>query len=157
MRPCTQLLGQRAHLIPVVVCAALFMRMTPAFATDYESVGANPAILFDAPTLRGRKLSVAPRGMPVEIVVVEGDWVRVRDATGELSWIEKKALVDKRVVVATTLASAHAAPNDSSPVVFSLQPGVEADLLEVPADGWVHVRHRDGLSGWIKVTQIWGV
>lgn len=156
MKPLTTGVGAIARWI-AFAGFAVFIRVAPAHATDYQSVGADPAILYDAPTTRGRKLSVAPRGMPVEIVVTEGDWVRVRDASGELSWIQKNALVDKRVVVATTPAAVHAAPDDGSPVVFSLEPGVEADLLEVPANGWAHVRHHDGLSGWIKVTQVWGV
>lgn len=156
MKPLTRCVATSARWI-AFASFAVFIRVAPAHATDYQSVGADPAILYDAPATGGRKLSIAPRGMPVEIVVVEGDWVRVRDASGELSWIQKSALVDKRVIVATTLAAAHAAPNDGSPIVFSLEPGVEADLLEVPANGWVHVRHHDGLSGWIKVTQVWGI
>ena len=71
-----------------------------ALAADFKSIGDAPAILYDAPTLRGRKLSVAPRGMPVEIVVVQGDWDRVRDASGEFSWIEKRMLSDRHTVVA---------------------------------------------------------
>ena len=36
---------------------------------DYRAVGDSPAILYDAPSLRAKKLFVAPRGMPLEVVV----------------------------------------------------------------------------------------
>ena len=40
---------------------------------DYRAVGDSPAILYDAPSIRGKKLFVAPRGMPLEVVVsIEG-------------------------------------------------------------------------------------
>lgn len=125
-------------------------------AADYKSIGADPAILYDAPTTRGRKLSVAPRGMPVEIVVAQPDWVRVRDQSGELSWVEKKALSDRHTVIATTSASAHAAPNEQSPVVFRVQAGVLLEVIDVPSTDFVHVKHRDGSSGWMRLTELWG-
>ena len=31
------------------------------------------------------------------------------------------------------------------------------DLVEQPASGWVKVRHRDGQTGFISISQIWGV
>ncbi len=128
-----------------------------ALAADFKSVGDTPAILYDAPTLRGRKLSVAPRGMPVEIVVVQGDWDRVRDASGEFSWIEKQKLSDRHTVVASQNAVLHAAADDHSPGVARLDQGVVVELIEPPANGYAHVRHRDGTAGWVKVSEVWGL
>jgi uncharacterized protein YgiM (DUF1202 family) len=128
-----------------------------ALAADYKSVGDAPAILYDAPTLRGRKLSVAPRGMPVEVVVVQGDWDRVRDASGEFSWIEKRMLSDRHTVVAAQNAILRSAADDHSPGVARLDQGVVVELLEPPANGYAHVRHRAGTTGWVKVSEVWGL
>jgi hypothetical protein len=149
------------HLVAVgaaLLAALLGLCSMPsvALAVDYKSVGADPAILYDAPTTRGRKLAVAPRGMPLEIVVANPDWVRVRDQSGDLSWIEKRALSDKRTLVATGLAAAHAGPDEASPVIFRAQPGVVVELIESPSNGFVHVRHRDGMSGWMRLADLWG-
>jgi len=129
----------------------------PAHGAEYKSVGSDPAILYDAPTNRGRKLWIAPRGMPVEVVVVQGDWVRVRDANGELSWVEKKALVDKRMLVANVATTLRSAADDAASAVLHVQQGVLLELVETPANGWAHVRHHDGAGGWVKVSEVWGL
>ena len=138
---------------------ALVAATTSAWCAQYQSIGNEPAIFYDAPTLRGIKTFVAPRGMPVEVIVAQGDWVRVRDSTGGFAWVEKKALVDKRTVVAvgrTGGAEVHAAADESSPVVFRVQSGVLLDMVSAPASGWVSVRHQDGQSGYVKVGDVWG-
>lgn len=129
-----------------------------AWAVDYKSVGNDPAILYDAPTLRGNRIAIAPRGMPVEIVFAQNDWIKVRDSFGALSWIEKKALVDRRTVVATDPVplDVHASADGNAPVVFRVQPGVWMELAVPPASGWVGVRHRDGQSGFVRVGSVWG-
>lgn len=146
-----------AELTAVLALAAAATLPQAASAADFKSVGDAPAILYDAPTLRGRKLSVAPRGMPVEVVVVQGDWDRVRDASGEFSWIEKRMLSERHTLVAAQNATLRGAADDHSPAVARLDQGVVVELLEPPANGYAHVRHRDGTTGWIKVSEVWGL
>ncbi|MEP6702751.1 MAG: SH3 domain-containing protein, partial [Betaproteobacteria bacterium] len=31
------------------------------------------------------------------------------------------------------------------------------ELVEPPVSGWVKVRHRDGQTGYVNISQIWGV
>ncbi len=131
----------------------------PVVAAEYRSIGADPAVFYDAPTFRGTRTFVAPRGMPVEVIVAQGDWVRVRDATGGLAWVEAKALSDRRTVVvsaASGAADVHAAAEDTAPIVFRAQAGVVLELTAPPAGGWVAVRHRDGLAGYARVGDLWG-
>lgn len=138
---------------------ALIVGPTSAWCAQYQSIGNDPAIFYDAPTLRGTRTFVAPRGMPVDVVVAQGDWVRVRDSTGGLAWVEKKALADKRTVVVTAkagTADVHASADESAPVVFRAQAGVLLDLVAAPASGWVSVRHRDGQGGFVKAGDVWG-
>ncbi len=128
-----------------------------ALAADFKSVGPSPAIMYDAPAQKSRKLYIAPVGMPVEIVFANGDWVRVRDAAGDLSWMESRSLATQRtVVVEVTQASARATASESAPVIFHVAKGVVLELAEPPASGWIKVKHRDGEIGYIKALDVWG-
>jgi len=130
----------------------------PAYALDFKSVGAAPAILYDAPSEKGRRVSIAPRGMPVEVVLTYGDWSKVRDATGALSWVMSKSLATKRnVVVSVANAKIHAGADEASATVFSADKNVLLELSDAAsAAGWLKVKHRDGQSGYVKASEVWG-
>lgn len=128
-----------------------------AGAVEFRSVGAVPAVMYDAPSEKGRKVFVAPRGMPVEIVLSYGEWVKVRDAGGDLSWVDTKLLTPKRMLVTTiAIARIHASADEAAPVVFTADKGVLLELAEPASSGWLKVRHRDGVAGFIRATDVWG-
>lgn len=138
--------------------AALLLAATAGQALDFKSVGAAPAILYDAPSTKGGKLFVAPRGMPLEVVLSYGDWVKVRDASGDLAWTESKGLSAKRtLVVRAANTKIRASADDSAAAVFIADKGVLLELAEPAAGGWIKVRHRDGQSGYVKSSEIWGI
>lgn len=144
-------------LFRLIAGAALMLAAGASHALDFKSVGAAPAILYDAPSTKGAKLFVAPRGMPVEIVLSYGEWVKVRDASGDLAWAEARALSPKRtVVVRNAAAKVRATADDSAATAFIADKGVLLELVEVMG-GWVKVRHRDGLTGFVKGSEIWGI
>ena len=125
-------------------------------AADFRSVSVNAAVLYDAPSAKSKKLYVVNQGYPLEIVVVVEGWSKVRDASGDLTWIESKLLADKRtVMVKTPLAQVRETADDGAPVVFQAQQSVILELVEV-AGAWLRVRHRDGQAGFIRVAQVWG-
>jgi SH3-like domain-containing protein len=131
--------------------------MASAQAIDFRSVGPSAGILYDAPGPKSKKMYVAPLGMPLELVITNTDWSRVRDASGEFAWIENKFLSQKRMlVVEATQASVRAAPSDTAAIAFSAARGVLLELAEPAASGWLRVRHRDGDSGYVKATDVWG-
>lgn len=126
-------------------------------AAEFKSVGAHPAVLYNAPSERGRKMFVAPRGMPVEIVLTQNRWNKVRDATGDLSWIEASALTSKRnVMVTASNLKLHATADDAAAVVATIDKGVLLELLAPASSGWVKLKHRDGQSGFAKAGEVWG-
>lgn len=146
-------------IVRPTIFAALLLSLTAgaASAIEFKSVGAAPAILYDAPTEKGHKLFIAPRGMPVEVVLSYGEWIKVRDVSGDLSWIESKALIPKRhVITSVANAKVRMSANDGSAIILTADKGVLFDLAEPIASGWVKVRHRDGQVGYIKATEIWG-
>jgi SH3-like domain-containing protein len=146
-----------ARLLPLAISLLSLLASGMAHAIEFKSVGAVPAILYDAPSEKGRKVFVAPRGMPVEVVLTYGEWTKVRDAGGDLAWVESKSLAPKRSVITSVAgAKVRAAADDASPVVLTADKGVLFELSEPASSGWIKVRHRDGQSGFIKSAEIWG-
>lgn len=128
-----------------------------AWAADFRSVAENGTILYDAPSAKAKRLFVVPRDYPVEVIVTVDNWVKVRDMTGDLTWLERKSLSDKRTVVVTTgVADVRQGPNEQSALSFRVQQGVALDLTELGNAGWAKVRHRDGQTGYIRINAIWG-
>ena len=137
----------------VLLAAAL-----PAAAAEFRSISENAAVLFDAPSLKAKKTYVIGRGYPVEIIVAVEGWYKVRDAGGELAWVEAKSLSERRtLMVKTKLADVRQAAADSAPLVFQVEQNVLLDLVELTDTGWARVTHRDGQSGFIRINQVWGL
>ena len=112
---------------------------SPAFALDYRSV-TEAAPVFDAPSAKSKPLFVVLAGTPVELVVSLDGWSKVRDSKGDLTWIEKKHLSEKRtVMVRFDRAQVRAAADDKAALAFE----VERDVVDlrgghpssVPLDG----------------------
>ena len=128
-----------------------------AQGADFKSVAAATAVLYDAPSVRGTKLFIAPRNMPLEVILSYGSWIKVRDASGDLSWIEASMLGEQRWVVVTVAnARIRASHDEIANVVFSADKNVLLELLASDAPGWLKVRHRDGQSGYVKASEVWG-
>lgn len=130
----------------------------PVQAMEFRSVGATPVIMYDAPSVKGGKVYVAPRGMPVEVIFTSGAWSKVRDMAGDLSWVESKDLITRRnLIVRVASAKIRASADDSAALVFSAEKNVLLEMAEPATAGWVKVRHRDGQLGYVKVNEVWGL
>jgi SH3-like domain-containing protein len=141
-----------------VLAAALAVTAGASFAAEFRALGDRPAILYDAPSNRADRLFVASRNYPFEVLVKLDQWTKVRDANGEVAWVENKSLGDRQTVAVTVpLADVRAAPSAESPLVFEAYKQVILEVAEPPAQGWVKVRHRDGQGGFIRVAHVWGV
>jgi SH3-like domain-containing protein len=128
-----------------------------AWALDYLSV-AEPAAMYDAPSQKAKPLFAIATGTPVETIVTLDAWVKVRDPKGDLAWIEKRRLSQTRtVIVKVDRAQVRAQADEKSPLVFEAGRDVVLDWQEPGPLGWVRVKHRDGQSGFVKVSQVWGI
>jgi SH3-like domain-containing protein len=140
----------------VAVLAGL-LASANAEALEFKSVSEPAAILYDAPSTKAQKLFVLSQGYPVEVVVKLEGWTKVRDDTGEFAWIENSRLSERHtVMVKVSSAEARQAANESSPVAFTAEKSVFLELVDSAA-GWAKVRHNDGVTGFIKVSQLWGL
>jgi SH3-like domain-containing protein len=128
-----------------------------AFGIDFRSVGPAAVILYDAPSLKARRLFILNQGYPVELLVTLEGWYKVRDATGSIAWVEAKDLSPRKMVmVKVARADVRKAPEENAPVVFRADQDVLLEVLDM-ADNWAHVKHSDGATGYIRVTQVWGL
>ncbi len=166
VRRSTRMRALAVWLLGLCVWAATHTAQAAGFRSVSEA-----AILYDAPSAKGKRLYIAPVGMPVQVIVLLDAWVKVRDASGELSWIERKSLDEKQMLVTLASTTVRIAPNDYAADLFPIDKGVLLELIEAPAtptsvpprtasntpDGWAKVRHADGQSGYIKVTEVWGL
>jgi len=136
---------------------ALLATAGSAHAMDYVSVADSTAILYDAPSLKAKKVFVISRYMPLEQVVILDNWVKARDSSGSLFWIEKRALSSKRFVVVTAVfAAVRQAPETGAAVIFQARQQVALEWLESTGTGWVKVRHLDGVTGYVSTADVWG-
>jgi len=142
----------------LIAGSILMLASCPAFAFDFKTVGPRSVVLYDAPSAKGGKLFIAPSGMPVEVVLSYGEWVKVRDASGDMAWTEARGLSAKRnVIVRVAGARVRAAPEDNAAVLMTADKNVLLELVDPEAGPWVRVRHRDGISGYIKASEVWGI
>lgn len=147
----------RRRLPAAVLVLAALATAVPALALDYRTV-AEAAPMYDAPSAKSKPLFVMMTGTPVELVVSLDGWSKVRDSKGDLAWIEKKHLTEKRnVIVRFDRVAVRAAAEDKAALVFEAERDVVLEFLEAVPGGWVKVKHRDGQSGFLKVPQVWGL
>jgi SH3-like domain-containing protein len=143
------------RLWSAVVLAGLLANANAA-GLEFRSVS-EPAILYDAPSTKAQKLFVLSQGYPVEVVVKLEGWTKVRDDVGDFAWIENNRLSERRtVMVKVASAEARQAANENSAVVFTAEKSVFLELVDLAA-GWAKVRHNDGATGFVKVSQLWGL
>ena len=136
----------------------------PVAAADFRATADPAAILYDAPSARARPLFIYGRDVPVETLVSVEGWTKIRDAAGTIGWLQSKSLSDKRmVVVRTPTAEVRATADEGAPVVFRAERDVLLELAEPAASaattampGWLKVRHRDGQTGYIRLSQVFG-
>ena len=141
-----------------LVALSLLGAAGAALAIDYRSVSVPAAILYDAPSQKGKKLYLIKAQTPVEVVVRLEGWAKVRDAEGTLAWIDARQLAERRMLVVTAAkAEIRQADKPDATVLAELDKWVAVDFVEPASPGWAKVRHRDGALGYVRSTQVWGL
>ncbi len=132
--------------------------MLQAAALEFRATAEHGAVFFDGPANTAKRLFVASKGYPLEVLVEAKDWVRVRDQSGALAWVEKKSLTNTRSVVITAAkAELHASPDAKSPIVMMAEKNVTFELVEAGKMAWAKVKHRDGTIAFIRIEDVWGL
>lgn len=151
---------QNIRKSPLALMLAFVLALMPmsVFALDFRSVAVPKAVLYDAPSSAAKKILLLSQYYPVEVIVNLGDWLKVRDAQGTISWIEAKQLSTKRtVLVNVNKAELRQSADTSSVLVATLEKDVALEVIDMNLNnGWLKVKHRDGASGYILISSTWG-
>lgn len=141
----------------LALLGVLLLAPQAAYALEYVSVAEHSAILYDTPSLKGKKLYVISRYSPLEKVVNLENWIKVRDSSGSMAWIERRVVSDKHyVVVKASIGTVRQAPESNAPVAFQVSQNVAIESLGINGGGWIKARHQDGSSGFIRSVEVWG-
>lgn len=152
------MVNRRAAVRSVWLVGWLLAGAATAGAMEFRSIGERPAVLYDAPAAKATKLGILGGSQPVEVVVKLDKWSKVRDFSGELAWVENTLLTERRlVVVSAASAEIRNQPRAAAPVAFEAKRGVVLELTGTPAEGFAPVRHRDGSTGFVALSQLWGL
>lgn len=153
----------RAQGVALSIALALFTGSP--LAADYRSA-TEAAILYDGPTTASRPVLILLAGTPVELIVGQAGWSKIRLVEGRLLWIESRRLSERRnLIVTAATAEIRAQPSGevtataiaAAALAFRAEQGVLLERLSDPApSGWVKVRHRDGEIGFVRMQQVWG-
>ncbi|MCT2399485.1 SH3 domain-containing protein [Novosphingobium mangrovi (ex Huang et al. 2023)] len=150
----------RLSLLPML---ALCVLAAPAVAADDDKVPYWASIDADVANMR-----VGPGGsykidwvyrrlhLPVKIIRREGPWRQIEDPDGDKGWMRDLLLSRQRtaIVIGKELIEMHADGNDSSAMLWRLEPGV-VGLLGECAEGWCTF-DVDGHKGFVNEANLWG-
>ncbi len=136
---------------------ALLMLLPRLATAEFRSVSVPKAIVYDTPSAQGRKVYLLGQGYPVEVIVNLVEWVKVRDQQGGLSWIDAKQLSPKRTLLMIASADIKQTAEAGASSIGRVEKDVVVDLLEPAKNGWVKVKHKDGLTGFIQTSVVWGL
>ena len=126
---------------------------------EFRSVASSKTILYEAPSATTKRVYLVGEGYPLEIIVNLGDWLKVRDPYGTLSWVESKNLQSKRtVIVKADKANIYKDPESKSALVATIEKDVVIELSDpLIANGWIKVRYQQDLDGYLQTSQVWGI
>ena len=139
------------------IAGVLLVLAHSASALEYRTT-ARPAVLYDAPSTAAGKVAIAGSGLPLEVVVDTESWIKVRDHSGRLAWIEQSALGSvKSVMVKAESSAIRQQPRPDAEIAFHAVRGVLLETTgEANAFGWMPVKHANGLTGWLPAHEVWG-
>ncbi|MCS6995855.1 MAG: SH3 domain-containing protein [Casimicrobiaceae bacterium] len=141
-----------------VVASGVLAGVASALAAEFRQTIEPVTISYEGPSTRANKQFLYSRGTPLEVVVQIEGWVKVRDAQGALTWVERRALGERtQVQVITPLAEVLAAPDPAAAVLYRAEAGLLLTLVAPPSGRYAQVRHRDGTTGFIRTDALFGL
>ena len=89
-----------------LAAALLLVVSQGVLAADFRSAIEDAVILYDAPSAQSQKRFIVNQGYPLEVVVALQGWLKVRDASGALNWVEVRKVSNKQRTVMVKVAQA---------------------------------------------------
>ena len=146
------------HIATATLAGTFFIAAQTALAGFDFVTTSRPAILYDAPSVAANRTAIIGPGYPLEVLVRIENWLKVRDRTGELLWIESSNAQGKpSVIVTSASANVLEKPQPDASTRYRVSQGVSLELAGDSGEpGWLKVRHPQGGEGYLSLRDIWG-
>lgn len=96
------------------------------------------------------------KGLPLVVVAETEMWRKVRDVTGDESWVHKPALSGVRRVLVLEEAALHTKAKNTARITALVERNALLELEECNETDWCKVKSSDGLKGWTQRYKLWG-
>ncbi len=100
------------------------------------------------------------KGYPLTRLRRKGKWIKVKDFENDVGWVYEPLTSRKpHLIVKKKLVNIRSGPGTRYRIVSKAEYGVVFRTLKRRGglkNGWVKVRHEDGITGWIKRSLLWG-
>jgi SH3-like domain-containing protein len=133
----------------------------PAAAIKMVSISGNNVNMRSGPGTQYKVIWELGNGFPLIILKESGDWYRVRDFEGTIGWVHKDVtgrtphMIVKMHKNSNKRINVRSGPGTKYRIVAKAYYGVVFKTLQ-QKNGWVNVRHADGVTGWVKRSLLWG-
>lgn len=96
-------------------------------------------------------------GFPLRVLRTKGKWLKVTDFENDEGWIHKD-FVNRtpHMIVKKQLVNIRSGPGTRYQLVGKANYGVVFKTIKYGKNGWVKVKHENGLIGWVKRNLLWG-
>lgn len=136
--------------------ALLALASGAAHAFDFKTVTDN-AVVYDGGSRQANPQFIVLRGTPVEVIVTVEKWVKIREQSGGIGWVERSQIGNAKNVIVLTTTDVRQQPDNTSPVVFSAAKDLLLESMDQPVGAWIKIKHRDGQTGFVPRRAIWGL
>lgn len=127
-----------------------------AQALTLVSVNGNNVNMRSGPGEKFAVLWELGTGFPLKVLDEQGDWYKVEDFEGDVGWIYKTLVSrEPHLIVKRRRINMRSGPGDGYRVVGKANYGVVFKTLK-SKEGWVKVKHENGLTGWVSRSLLWG-
>jgi SH3-like domain-containing protein len=125
----------------------------------FVSLRTNPINLRTGPGVRYPVDWVyARRHLPVEVIGEFDTWRQIRDVDGTEGWVHQSMLSGKRAAMVTKEPRPlKRTGEETAETIATLEQGVIVNVQRCPAETQYCRVEVDGLQGWLKRDQFWGV
>jgi len=96
------------------------------------------------------------RSLPLLVVAETEMWRKVRDITGDESWVRKPALSGEKFVLTLEETALRAKPKAQARITAQSQADAVLKLENCTDTDWCKVMSNNGLKGWVKRHKLWG-
>jgi len=103
------------------------------------------------------KWQYSKRGMPMIVVAETETWRKVRDVNGDESWMKRRLLDGKRMVLVRGEITLRAKPNSNSRKQATVGKGALLSLEDCQTKNWCRVTDvNNHITGYALRTMLWG-